>query len=136
LRGDHDVTTATHDHCQSFRDEAGYVHPESTGTYASLNGTSTPPMCTSAWIDPIGKFYPVRDCGHMEFAEANFGTWDLESRGWVHLSFGNIIYDSLPRQAQVNTLYDVVDHYEEGAYAYADILRSNLYALLAVIDAG
>lgn len=74
--------------------------------------------CSSAWIDPSGKFYPVRDCGHSEFAEFHFGTYDLEAKGWVHLSFGNIYHGGKVRQSQLDTLFDVLMTYNEHGYEY------------------
>jgi hypothetical protein len=75
--------------------------------------------CSSAWIDPSGKFYPVRDCGHSEFAEFHFGTYDLEGKGWVHLSFGNVYHGGKVRQSQLDTLFDVLMTYEQHGYEYA-----------------
>lgn len=95
---------------------------------------STSPTCSSAWIDPTGRFFPVRDCGHSEFAEFHYSTFDLEGRGWVHLSFGNLYYRGTPRQSQVNTLYDALEVGEEHGYFYARQLRSSLMALLRTID--
>ena len=123
-----------HENCRDFR-EQGYGHPEPEPgtTYGDLYGKPQPVMCTSAWVDPLGKFYPVEDCGHTNFAERQFGTWDLESRGWVHLSFGTLIYNRI-RQAQIDKLYDVLEHYEDGEYSYASDLRRSLNVALESME--
>lgn len=117
----------SHDTCSDLRSALRdrEDHPE--------YGKPSAPRCTSAWIDPLGKFFPVDDCGHSHFAEFNYGTYDLESKGWVHLSFGNLYYNRI-RQAQVDTLYDVLEHYEAGEYQYANHLRDSLNSALASMD--
>lgn len=119
-----------HDNCRPFR-VSGHPEPVPGTVYGDLYGKPQPVMCTSAWVDPLGKFYPVEDCGHETFAERHFNSFasDLERKGWVHLSFGSLIYDRI-RQAQVDTLFDVVEHYVDGGYQYAEDLRQSLYAAL------
>jgi hypothetical protein len=95
---------------------------------------SCKPVCSSAWIDPSGKFYPVTDCGHSMFAEFHFQTYDLEGRGWVHLSFGNIYYSKKVRQPQIDTLYDALDRAEEHGYEYAANFRRKFEALMRDMD--
>lgn len=119
--------THNHANCAPFR-VSGHPDPEPGTVYGDLYGKPQPVMCTSAWIDPLGKFYPVEDCGHEMFAHRHFDSYasDLERKGWVHLSFGALIFDRI-RQAQIDTLYDVVEHYVDGGYRYAEDLRRALY---------
>lgn len=89
------------------------------------NAAPVEPICASAWIDPIGKFYPVPDCGHYQWAEENFGERAevLERKGWLHLSFGNLIYEGRIRQAQLDTLFDIMLVYQSHGYGYAERFR-------------
>lgn len=82
-----------------------------------------PVRCASAWIDPDGRFYPVTDCGHAEFAYRNFRTYDLESRGWMHVSFGFIHRSKIATQAQLNTMFDLASLYSDHGYHYAPMFR-------------
>lgn len=92
-------------------------------------GVPIKPIPSSAWIDPIGKFYAVPDCGHVRWAEQQFGTWELEDRGWVHLSFGTLMYNII-RQSQIDTLYDALNAYREAGYRYTEDLARNLQRVL------
>lgn len=91
------------------------------------------PIPSSAWIDPLGKFFAVPDCGHSRWAEQQFGDWNLERQGWVHLSFGNPMYDRI-RQPQIDTLFDALNVYREAGYRYADDLAKHLQKILDKFD--
>ena len=93
-------------------------------------GLPIDPIPSSAWIDPLGKFFAVPDCGHTRWAEQQFGEWNLERKGWVHLSFGNPMYDRNVRQAQIDTLFDTLRVYRETGYKYADELAKNFQQIL------
>jgi len=129
-----------HPHCKEFRRQGEGHYDESKGrtvrngaTFIQFYGKPHPVMCVSAWIDPLGKFYPVEDCGHSRFADEQFNDFDLERKGWVHLSFGTLIYERI-RQAQVDTLQDVLDHYKDGSYSYAPELERALAAALESME--
>lgn len=75
----------------------------------------------SAWISPAGEYYYTGECGHWEAAATILGDArdvyadpvdTLESRGWLHLSYGNIIMHEFrrPTSAQVAALQDAVSH--------------------------
>jgi len=122
-----------HENCRPFR-VSGHPEPVPGTVYGDLYGKPQSPMCTSAWIDPLGKFFPVEDCGHLTFEERQFGTYDgLERKGWVHLSFGHLYYDRI-RQSQIDKLYDVLEHYEDGEYQYVEDLRSSLNEALKSME--
>ena len=111
-----------HPHCKEFRRQGEGHYDESKGrtvrngaTFIQFYGKPHPVMCVSAWIDPLGKFYIVPDAGHSRWAEEQFGHWNLESKGWVHVSFGNIMYERI-RQAQIDTLYEVLEVYTTHNY--------------------
>jgi hypothetical protein len=108
------------------------------------------PECSSAWIDPKGTFYAVKDCGHHEFsmvagpvvkAEYSNGTYitGLEQKGWLHLSFGTIrnLYRGAFGAAsacsvtpqQYDTLMATVKVYEDNGYQYAGVLRNDMARL-------
>ena len=93
----------------------------------------TEPRCASAWIDPIGKFYPVPDCGHHRWAEQNFDSNAdaLEKMGWVHLSYGQVYTRKDVRQAQLDTLFDTLLVYRNHGYFYADRFAETFERLTA-----
>lgn len=94
-------------------------------------GKPIAPIAASAWIDPLGKFYAVPDCGHSRWAEEQMNTWGLESLGWVHVSFGTLIYNSgKVRQCQIDTLFDYIMACEEADYGYTDKLRESYQYML------
>ena len=96
-------------------------------------GQPSKPQATSAWVDPLGKFYAVPDCGHSRWAEEFYGEYEssLESKGWVHISFGSIFTRRPLRQSQIDMLFDILDVYEREDYTEASNFRANVYAKVA-----
>lgn len=84
-------------------------------------GIPVQPFAVDAWIDPIGKFYAVPECGHSKWASRFYGVFEstLENRGWLHISFGNIHRAGSPRQAQIDTLFDLLRAYQAENWKYA-----------------
>ena len=95
-------------------------------------GQPESPIAASAWIDPLGKFYAVPDCGHSQWAEEYYGVAEstLEARGWLHVSFGNIMKERACRQSQIDTLWDVLETYVATGYGYAERFRDSLMAIM------
>lgn len=96
-------------------------------------GQPCKPIASSAWVDPLGKFFAVPDCGHSRWAEEYYGEYEssLESKGWVHISFGSIFTRRPLRQAQIDMLFDILDVYEAEQYSEARNFRANVYAKIA-----
>lgn len=101
----------------------------------------------SCYVSPDGKFYALPYAGHDNFAQEFHGTWadGLESRGWLHISGGNIYTYNLPSndvpQCQINTLFDLWNCYQgledvkspNGNYV-ADRFISQLRDLIALAN--
>ena len=66
------------------------------------------PKWLSAWIDKSGKIYWVRQGGHALAAYLlGSSTDDLEQDGWVHLTFGEVLMQRWPNEAQLKSLHDI-----------------------------
>lgn len=63
----------------------------------------------NAWVSPQGSVYIVKWYGHETFARDvhDMSTSDLESKGWIHWSFGEITNWDKPyyTRAQKDSLY-------------------------------
>ena len=96
------------------------------------------PTPSSAWIDPTGKFFPVRDCGHEEFAYHEFETSAsaLETRGWLHVSFGDIHRSRSwsVTNSQLDTLYDTLMVYRDAAYEYVERFSNAVDSVMAQMN--
>jgi hypothetical protein len=103
------------------------------------------PSANDAWISPDGKFYAVyveRDGigleGHWRLAARlgdETGGYELEKKGWVHLSGGNpMMTRHKPTQSQMDTLFDVWSAYqnepEGGLYSKRAYFEKSFKALM------
>ncbi len=95
-------------------------------------GQPIEPIDSCAWIDPLGKFFAVPNCGHSRWAREYYGVdeYKLEQYGWVHVSGGSIMFEKEPRQSQIDTLYDVLTVYSERGFWALDTFRRSLDRLL------
>lgn len=76
----------------------------------------TQPQASSAWIAPNGDFYYVRPCNHSYVAEELLGTHEdaLFARGWVKVSSVDIYASRDASQAQLDTIWQMVEAYPIG----------------------
>ncbi len=70
---------------------------------------ATSPMQEDGWLSPDGLYYP---CGYQNHWEAameigGVGPYDLEERGWVHISDGRFSVERALTQPQMDTLFDM-----------------------------
>jgi len=69
----------------------------------------TVPVQEDGWLSPDGVYYPCGYCNHSEAAMeiAGVGSYDLDKRGWVHISESCIYTEAGLTQSQVDKLFDM-----------------------------
>ena len=100
-------------------------------------GQVTPPVASSAWIEPDGKFHFVPTASHS-FVARMLGATDsqeLEEQGWVHFSFTGVHHLKPLSQSQMDSLFDCMMSFEATPKEERDgFHRDHLVALHKALD--
>lgn len=60
-------------------------------------------------MSPTGEYYPCGYCNHEDAAReiAGLSPYELEKRGWIHISGSWLYHEREVTQSQIDTLFDM-----------------------------